>query len=77
MDDFSGSDRRHLSNRPLSIVIDVAVVCRETLGEDAAKRIFLKHRIPSTVAARVLFHAQHRRPTELERAKVEAARSGV
>lgn len=75
MDDLSGPDRRLPSNRTLSVVVDVAVTCRETLGENAAKLILLNHNIPSTVAARVLFHAEERRVTELERAADEAAGS--
>lgn len=54
-------DRRLVWNRPLSVAVDAGIACHERSGEDAAKRIFLTHHVPSTVAARVLFHADERR----------------
>lgn len=66
MGEFSGPDRRVEANRYVSVVVDVALTCRETLGENAAKLLFLTHHVPSTVAARVLFHKAKRRATELE-----------
>lgn len=68
MREFSGQDRRRQSSRPLSIVVDVGVVCLDSLGERTARLLYLTHNVPSTVAVRVLFHAEARRATELERA---------
>jgi hypothetical protein len=65
MNDISAPDRRLPSNLKLSVVVDVAITCREIMGIDSAKLIFLRHHIPSTVAARVLFHAKERRVTGL------------
>lgn len=69
MDQLPLSDRRLSSNRPISVILDTALTCRETFGEDAAKRILLNHNIPSTISTRVLFHSEARRLTELERAR--------
>lgn len=68
MTDQSLPDRRLVSNRPLSLIVDTALKCRAALGEEAAKRILLNHQIPSTISARVLFHSDARRPAEFERA---------
>lgn len=65
-------DRRLQSNRPLSIVVDVGVICHSSIGERSAPLLFLAHEVPSTVAARVLFHPGARRVTELERAADKA-----
>lgn len=66
MDKFSGVDRRSASNLPLSVAVDAGLTCRETLGEEVATLFFLTHHVPSTVAARVLFHRTKRRATEQE-----------
>lgn len=71
MHDLTRPDRRLQSNRTLSIVVDVGVVCHASLGQTTAKLLFLAHDVPSTVAARVLFHTGERRVTELERAADE------
>lgn len=73
MENFSGLDRRHRSNRPLSIVVDVGVTCLASLGEKTARLIFLAHNVPSTIAVRVLFHEHARRATELEVAAIGGA----
>lgn len=70
MDDFSGRERRHISNRALSIVVDVGVTCLVSLGERTAKLLFLAHNVPSTIAARVIFHEHARRATALEIAAI-------
>jgi hypothetical protein len=57
----TGPERRLSSNRPLSAAVEFAITRRQTAGESAAKRIFLIHSVPSTIAARVLFHAENRR----------------
>lgn len=67
MTDQSLPDRRLVSNRQVSLILDAALKCRETLGEDAAKRILLNHQIPSTISARVLFHSEARRLPEFAR----------
>ncbi len=72
MHDFPRIDRRLQSNRPLSIVVDVGVVCHASLGERTAKLLLLAHDVPSTIAARVLFHPGARRATELEQAADDA-----
>lgn len=68
MHEFPGLDRRRQASRPLSIVVDIGLTCLSSIGEKATKQLFLTHNVPSTVAARVLFHAEQRRRTELERA---------
>jgi hypothetical protein len=66
MEDFAGRDRRHPSNKSLSIVVDVGVTCLLSLGERTAKLLFLAHNVPSTIAARVIFHEHDRRASALE-----------
>lgn len=61
MHDFSCFDRRLPANRPLSVAVDVGVICHASLGEQTATQLFLAHGVPSTVAARVLFHPGARR----------------
>lgn len=61
MHDFSCFDRRLPANRALSIAVDVGVICHASLGEHTATQLFLAHGVPSTVAARVLFHPRARR----------------
>jgi hypothetical protein len=70
MEDFTGRDRRHPSNNSLSIVVDVGVTCLALLGEKTAKLLFLSHNVPSTIAARVIFHEHARRATALELAAI-------
>jgi hypothetical protein len=70
MEDFAGRDRRHPSNNSLSIVVDVGVTCLVSLGEKTAKLLFLAHNVPSTIAARVIFHEHTRRATALEHAAI-------
>ena len=65
MSKFSGPDRRRQSSRGLSVVVDVGIVCLDSLGERTAKLLYLTHNVPATVAARVLFHSEARRATEL------------
>lgn len=66
MEDFTGRDRRHASNSSLSILVDVGVTCLVSLGERTAKLLFLAHNVPSTIAARVIFHEHARRATAFE-----------
>lgn len=61
MHDFSCFDRRLPANRPLSVAVDVGVICHASLGEQTATQLFLAHGVPSTIAARVLFHPGARR----------------
>lgn len=69
---FSGPDRRRPSSQALSVVVDVGIVCLDSLGEGTAKLLYLTHNVPSTVATRVLFHKDARRTTELTRAVEDA-----
>jgi hypothetical protein len=64
-------ERRKALNRPLALLVDTGVICRFSLGDNAAKLLYLTHNIPSSVANRVLYHASQRRSTELELAMSE------
>lgn len=59
-------DRRKPENRPLELLVDTGLVCRFSLGNEAARLLYLSHNIPSTIAARVLYHDDQRRATDLE-----------
>lgn len=65
------SNRRKPENHPLELLVDTGIVCRFSLGTKAASLLYLTHNIPSTIAVRVLFHDDQRRPTALERAMQE------
>lgn len=65
------SDRRNARNRPLALLVDTGVVCRYSLGNNAAKLLYLTHNVPSTIAARVLYHETQRRRTDFELAMEE------
>lgn len=60
------SDRRIATNRPLALLVDTGVVCRFSLGDSAARLLYLTHKVPSSIAARVLFHESQRRRTDFE-----------
>lgn len=55
----------------MSLLVDTGLVCKLALGDSAAKLLFLTHKVPSTIAARVLYHQSQRRRTEFELAVVE------
>lgn len=65
------SDRRKAKNRPLALLVDTGVVCRFSLGDNAARLLYLTHNVPSTIAARVLYHDTQRRRTDFELAMAE------
>lgn len=75
MHKFSGPDRRRRSSQALSVIVDVGIVCLDSLGERTAKLFYLTHNVPSTVATRVLFHRDARRTSELTRAVEDATTS--
>ena len=58
-------------------MVDVGVTCSQSIGNSAARLLFLTHNVPSTVAARVFFHATKRRATEFERAVYESRTDSV
>jgi hypothetical protein len=60
------ADRRKSENRPLELLVDTGLVCRFSLGNEAARLLYLSHNIPSTISARVLYHDDQRRATGLE-----------
>lgn len=64
-------DRRKANNRPLALLVDTGVVCRFSLGDNAARLLYLTHNVPSTIAARVLYHEAQRRRTDFEVAMAE------
>lgn len=64
-------ERRDARNRPLALLVDTGVVCRFSLGDSAARLLYLTHKVPSTVAARVLYHDAQRRRTDFELAMAE------
>lgn len=72
MHKFSGPDRRRRSSQALSVIVDVGIVCQDSIGEGTAKLFYLTHNVPSTVATRVLFHRYARGTTELMRAVEDA-----
>lgn len=64
-------DRRKPENRPLELLVDTGLVCRFSLGNEAARLLYLSHNIPSMISARVLYHDDQRRPTVLEKMMLE------
>lgn len=66
-------DRRKPENRPLELLVDTGLVCRFSLGNEAARLLYLSHNIPSTITARVLYHDDRRRATALEKAMLETS----
>lgn len=60
------ADRRCKENMYLSILVDLGVTYRRTLGEAAAREFFDDHDIPSNLALRVLAKKTKRRLTEWE-----------
>lgn len=67
--------RRKKEIAPLGLVVEAGVICRFSLRNNAAKRLYLTHNVPSSLAARVLFHDSQRRRTHLEIAMVEQGHS--
>lgn len=59
MSDFSGAERRR--DRELSRLVNQALDCFDAFDPQVARSFFVDHHIPSTVAARVLFHRNQRR----------------
>ena len=60
------ANRRCKENMYLSILVDLGVTYRRTLGEAAAREFFDDHGIPANVAQRVLATRSKRRLTEWE-----------
>lgn len=72
MHDFSCFDRKLQSNRPLSIAVDVGLMCHVLLGKRTATLVFLAPKVAFTAAARVLFNPGAPRVAELERTADDA-----
>jgi hypothetical protein len=70
MNTFAGQDRRKHENRVLSVLVDIGVECSLLLDKNVARRLYVEHHVPSTVASRVLFHQTERRLTEFERSRL-------
>lgn len=64
-------DRRKAENRPLGLIVDTGIVCRFSLGNEAARLLYLSHNICSTIATRVLYYDDQRRATALEQLMLE------
>ena len=64
------TDRRRKENVYLSILVDLGVTYRRTLGLDPARSFFNDHGVPGDVAARVFERKGARRPTEWEAASL-------
>ena len=60
-------ERRNPKNLYTSILVDVGVTYKRTLGNDAADDFFAAHSIPAEVKARVMTGSADRRMTEWER----------
>lgn len=60
------ADRRCKENMYLSILVDLGVTYRRTLGEEAAREFFDDHDIPANLIVRVLAKKAKRRLTEWE-----------
>lgn len=70
------SDRRTAENLYLSILVDLAVTYKRTLGQESARMFFAAHEIPPPVVTRILAQECPRRLTEWEECakRVEANR---
>jgi hypothetical protein len=70
-------DRRTQENFYLSILIDLGVTYKRTLGEDPARNFFQQHDIPHELMARILSTDTPRRLTEWEASamRVELSRN--
>lgn len=60
-------ERRRMENLYTSILVDVGVTYRHSLGEEVASTFLDTHGVPVAVAGRVLASSAQRRPTETER----------
>ena len=60
-------ERRQQENRCLSVLVDLGVTYRRTLGERVAWAFFTTNDIAHTVVHRVMGHDGPRRPTDWER----------
>ena len=77
-------DRRAQENFYLSILIDLGVTYKRTLGEDPARNFFQQHDIPHELITRILETETPRRLTEWEASamrveltrKLETTRAG-
>lgn len=69
-------DRRTAENLYLSILVDLAVTYKRTLGQESARMFFSAHEIPPPVVTRILASDCPRRLTEWEECakRVEADR---
>lgn len=59
-------ERRYKENMYLSILVDLGVTYRRTLGEAAAREFFDDHAVPPNLVLRVLAKKAKRRLTEWE-----------
>lgn len=55
-----GPERRHDVNRRLSAIIDLGVQWQSSYGIEVVRELYLANQVPSTIAARVLFHCSKR-----------------
>jgi hypothetical protein len=60
-------ERRRAENLYVSILVDVGVTYRSTMGKEVASDFFDTHGVPKAVAGRVLADTTGRRQTENER----------
>ena len=59
-------DRRIAENFYLSILVDLAVTYKRTLGQESARLFFAEHEVPPPVVTRILASESPRRLTEWE-----------
>lgn len=62
-----------MSNRSLTALVDKALSYGLSFGSASARFVFINCNIPSTVAARVLFHHEQRRPSQFGKIPPEEA----
>jgi hypothetical protein len=73
MDQYDQPERRSAENRCLSILVDLGVTYRRTLGERVAWAFFSATQIAPHVANRVMAHDRERRLTDWERQAIRMA----
>ena len=67
-------ERRRHENRAMSILVDLGVTYRRTLGENVAWSFFSANDIPAGVVERVMASDCERRPTDWESQTVQMAK---
>ena len=67
-------ERRRCENRGMSILVDLGVTYRRTLGDGVAWSFFSASDIPTTIAERIMSSACERRPTDWECQTVQMAK---